>query len=226
VPTALDVVDGEVRELIRRRGLDPFTDPGPVRVLVRDVVADYSERSLTSALPPIGDAESIVRDVLDRVAGSDGRRPRHGPGRGWPAARPVARGRGQRLLSDRATTRRQRRTLPVMCRRPARQRCFRQTQAHRGLANCWGRSPGVCDVRRRASGRGGPLPGLPRSSRTGVPETVVGRRGANDDLGLPNRPLVFVERPRVSRSSPGRSSTVATPGRRRRATSSRRGPGV
>ncbi|WP_324276304.1 hypothetical protein [Blastococcus brunescens] len=69
MPTALDVVDGEVRELIRRRGLDPFTDPAPVRVLVRDVVADYSERSLTSALPPIGDADSVVRDVLDRVAG-------------------------------------------------------------------------------------------------------------------------------------------------------------
>ena len=69
MPTALDVVDGEVRELIRRRGLDPFTDPGPVRVLVRDVVAEYSECSLNSALPPIGDAESIVRDVLDRVAG-------------------------------------------------------------------------------------------------------------------------------------------------------------
>jgi len=54
VPTAtsaLEVVDGEVRELIRRRGLDPFTDPGPVPLLVRDVVADCSERSLTSALP-------------------------------------------------------------------------------------------------------------------------------------------------------------------------------
>jgi pilus assembly protein CpaF len=38
-------------------------------VLVRDVVADYSERSLNSALPPIGDPESVVRDVLDRVAG-------------------------------------------------------------------------------------------------------------------------------------------------------------
>ena len=36
---------------------------------MRDVVADYSERSLTSALPPIGDVESVVRDVLDRVAG-------------------------------------------------------------------------------------------------------------------------------------------------------------
>jgi pilus assembly protein CpaF len=72
VPTAtsaLEVVDGEVRELIRRRGLDPFTDPGPVRLLVRDVVADYSERSLTSALPPIGDPDAVVRDVLDRVAG-------------------------------------------------------------------------------------------------------------------------------------------------------------
>ncbi|MGY1778775.1 CpaF family protein [Geodermatophilus sp. SYSU D01036] len=67
--SALDVVDGEVRELIRRRGLDPFSDPAPVRVLVRDVVADYSERSLSSALPPIGDPESVVRDVLDRVAG-------------------------------------------------------------------------------------------------------------------------------------------------------------
>ena len=72
VPTAtsaLEVVDGEVRELIRRRGLDPLVDPAPVRSLVRDVVADYSERSLTSTLPPIVDPESVVRDVLDRVAG-------------------------------------------------------------------------------------------------------------------------------------------------------------
>jgi len=33
-------------------------------VLVRDVVADYSERTLTSALAPIGDPESVVRDRL------------------------------------------------------------------------------------------------------------------------------------------------------------------
>ncbi|MCZ2810234.1 ATPase, T2SS/T4P/T4SS family [Modestobacter sp. VKM Ac-2979] len=67
--SAVDLVDGEVRELIRRRGLDPFGDPGPVRMLVRDVVADYSERSLSSTLPPVGDPEGVVRDVLDRVAG-------------------------------------------------------------------------------------------------------------------------------------------------------------
>ncbi len=42
---------------------------GPIRLRVRDVVADYSERSLTSALPPIVDPDAVVRDVLDRVAG-------------------------------------------------------------------------------------------------------------------------------------------------------------
>ncbi|WP_369132005.1 hypothetical protein [Modestobacter sp. I12A-02662] len=67
--SAVDVVDGEVRELIRRRGLDPFVDPAPVRLLVRDVLADYSERSLSSALPPVSDPEAVARDVLDRVAG-------------------------------------------------------------------------------------------------------------------------------------------------------------
>ena len=39
-------------------------------MLVRDVVADYSEPSLASALPPIRGAESIVRDVLDGWPGS------------------------------------------------------------------------------------------------------------------------------------------------------------
>ena len=66
---ATDTVDAEVRELIRRRGLDPAFDPGPVRTLVREVVLDYAERSLTSALPPLGDPDAVVREVLDRVAG-------------------------------------------------------------------------------------------------------------------------------------------------------------
>jgi pilus assembly protein CpaF len=38
-------------------------------VPIRALVADDSERSPTTALPPIGDAESVVREVLDRVAG-------------------------------------------------------------------------------------------------------------------------------------------------------------
>jgi pilus assembly protein CpaF len=38
-------------------------------VLVRDVVAGYSERLLNTTLPPIGDPEPVARDVVDWVAG-------------------------------------------------------------------------------------------------------------------------------------------------------------
>jgi pilus assembly protein CpaF len=63
------IVTGEVRELIRRRGIDPARDLPGVRRLVQDAVADYDERSLTAALPPLADTGEAVRMVLDDVAG-------------------------------------------------------------------------------------------------------------------------------------------------------------
>ncbi|MDQ1495706.1 MAG: hypothetical protein QOG69_2189, partial [Actinomycetota bacterium] len=36
---AVDVVEDEVRELVRRRGLDPSNDGASVRLLVEEVVA-------------------------------------------------------------------------------------------------------------------------------------------------------------------------------------------
>jgi len=66
---AVLVVEGEVRELVRRRGLDPQADPVQVRDLVEAVVADYGERSLTGGLPALADPQGAVRDVLDSVAG-------------------------------------------------------------------------------------------------------------------------------------------------------------
>ena len=63
------VVEGEVRELVRRRGIDPQADLAMVRDLVEAVVADYEERSLTGGLPALGDSYETVRDVLDSVAG-------------------------------------------------------------------------------------------------------------------------------------------------------------
>ena len=66
---AVAVVEDEVRELVRRRGLDPLTDPVAVRDLVEEVVADYDERSLSGGLPPLVDVGSTVRSVLDTVAG-------------------------------------------------------------------------------------------------------------------------------------------------------------
>ena len=67
--SAVDTVEAEVRELVRRRGLDPVQDRVAVRRLVEDVVADYDERSLTSTLPPLVDSATASRAVYDAVAG-------------------------------------------------------------------------------------------------------------------------------------------------------------
>ena len=66
---AVDTVEAEVRELVRRRGLDPVADPAAVRALVDDVVADYDEQTLTSALVPLQDRAAAARAVYDAVAG-------------------------------------------------------------------------------------------------------------------------------------------------------------
>jgi pilus assembly protein CpaF len=67
--TAVEAVESEVRELVRRRGIDPFLDRLAVRRLVDEVVADYDERSLTSTLPALHDTGSAARSVYDAVAG-------------------------------------------------------------------------------------------------------------------------------------------------------------
>ena len=66
---AVDVVEDEVRELVRRRGIDPTADFAAVRRLVDEVVAEYDERALTGALPPLYDARGAARAVFDSVAG-------------------------------------------------------------------------------------------------------------------------------------------------------------
>jgi len=66
---ATSLVEAEVRELVRRRSLDPVRDPAAVRRLVEDVLADYEDRVLTSDLPPVADRELAARLVYDAVAG-------------------------------------------------------------------------------------------------------------------------------------------------------------
>lgn len=62
-------VESEVRELIRRSGLDPSRDTRAVDRLVRDAVADYDERSLHGGMPALPNVEDAVKSVLDAVAG-------------------------------------------------------------------------------------------------------------------------------------------------------------
>ena len=66
---ALAQVESEVRELIRRSGVDPVREGRAVRTLVEDVVADYDERSLSGGLPSLFDAALAVQQVWDAVAG-------------------------------------------------------------------------------------------------------------------------------------------------------------
>jgi len=66
---ALTLVEDEVRELIRRKGLDPLRQGGEVRILVEAAVNDYGERSLLGAVPPLSHAGDAKRHVFDAVAG-------------------------------------------------------------------------------------------------------------------------------------------------------------
>jgi pilus assembly protein CpaF len=66
---AISVVEDEVRELVRRRGLDPVADPAAVRRLVDEVISEYDERSVGGTLPQLVDARLAARHVFDAVAG-------------------------------------------------------------------------------------------------------------------------------------------------------------
>jgi pilus assembly protein CpaF len=66
---AVTTVETEVRELIRRSGIDPARDPRSLDKLVREAVADYDERSLHGGLPTLPNVDDAVKSVLDAVAG-------------------------------------------------------------------------------------------------------------------------------------------------------------
>ena len=66
---AVTIVEDEVRELVRRRALDPARDLDGVRRLVDEVIAEYDDRALTGLLPALADPAAAARTVLDAVAG-------------------------------------------------------------------------------------------------------------------------------------------------------------
>jgi pilus assembly protein CpaF len=67
--SAQAIVETEVRELVRRRNIDPIAEPDAVAGLVDEVIGDYRDRAITSALPPLADVARTTRAVLDAVAG-------------------------------------------------------------------------------------------------------------------------------------------------------------
>jgi pilus assembly protein CpaF len=70
VERSLPIVEEEVRELVRRRGIDPTRDGAPaVGRLVDEVLTDYERRTHTSRLPRLEDPGAVRKAVVDRVAG-------------------------------------------------------------------------------------------------------------------------------------------------------------
>ena len=66
---ALALVEDEVRELIRRKGLDPLRQGQDVRALIDAAVNDYGERSLLGAVPAFLHGDDVKRAVYNAVAG-------------------------------------------------------------------------------------------------------------------------------------------------------------
>lgn len=66
---AVALLEYEVRELARRRGIDPAADFTGIRSLIAEAVADYDDRSLAGLVPPLGDSGGVAKELLDSVAG-------------------------------------------------------------------------------------------------------------------------------------------------------------
>ncbi|MGB3186239.1 MAG: ATPase, T2SS/T4P/T4SS family [Ornithinimicrobium sp.] len=62
-------LEEDVRELIRRRRLDPVRDDVAVREVIGEAVPEYDERALLGGLPALGDAGEMRRVLLDSVSG-------------------------------------------------------------------------------------------------------------------------------------------------------------
>ena len=66
---AIGLIEADVREQIRRAGLDPLHEVEPTRRIVASVVSDYDVRSARAGLPRIQDLDATRKTVLDLVAG-------------------------------------------------------------------------------------------------------------------------------------------------------------
>ncbi|NTV39901.1 MAG: CpaF family protein, partial [Demequinaceae bacterium] len=66
---AATAIESQVRELIRKRGVDPVRDVGAVRTMVDDALASWEQRALAGAVAPYDDRLTVAKSVLDNVAG-------------------------------------------------------------------------------------------------------------------------------------------------------------
>jgi len=66
---AVAILESEVRELVRARGIDPARDRAAFDGLLDAAREDYEHRAGRGAVPPLGDLVHAERAVRDAVAG-------------------------------------------------------------------------------------------------------------------------------------------------------------
>ncbi len=65
----VELLDQQVRALVRREGVDPQRDAPIVRRIAEGVVRDHDERSLTGVVAPVPDIDAVVEELVARVSG-------------------------------------------------------------------------------------------------------------------------------------------------------------
>lgn len=65
----VEELDLQLRELVRREGVDPQRDAAVVRRLAEGVVRSHDERSLTGQVAPVPDPGAMVGELVARVSG-------------------------------------------------------------------------------------------------------------------------------------------------------------
>lgn len=68
-PDLLVTLDRQVREVVRRDGVDPQAETPRVRRIAEQVVRDHDERSLSGVVRPVPDPGGTVDELVARVAG-------------------------------------------------------------------------------------------------------------------------------------------------------------
>ncbi|SKC53468.1 CpaF family protein [Krasilnikoviella flava] len=63
------ILEHEVRELVRRRALDPVRDRAGLERLVAEAAADYAERATRGVVPALADPQGAARAVVDALGG-------------------------------------------------------------------------------------------------------------------------------------------------------------
>jgi pilus assembly protein CpaF len=65
----VETLDAQVRDHVRREGVDPQRDALVVRRIAEGVVRDHDQRSLSGIVAPVPDVDSVVGELVARVSG-------------------------------------------------------------------------------------------------------------------------------------------------------------